>query len=125
MSSTWAIDPMRQWGWPGVGSGFALAMPSSIRARPACFNRWLWLSAVVALFGFGMVLASGCGKTLVRVGGGSLALVVMLVMGWLPATMKALLPLYALPVLTKSPSSFPPSPTCHTWQLRPSAFSLR
>lgn len=48
-------------------------------------NRWFWLSAIVGglLFGFGMVLASGCGnKTLVRVGGGSLkALVVMLVMG--------------------------------------------
>jgi len=48
-------------------------------------NRILWLSALVGglLFGFGMVLASGCGnKTLVRVGGGSLkALVVLLVMG--------------------------------------------
>lgn len=46
--------------------------------------RLLWLSALVGggLFGFGMVLASGCGaRTLVRVGGGSLkALVVMLVM---------------------------------------------
>jgi uncharacterized protein len=48
-------------------------------------NRWLWLSALVGglMFGFGMVLASGCGsKTLVRVGGGSLkSLVVLLVMG--------------------------------------------
>lgn len=48
-------------------------------------NRWLWLSALVGglLFGFGMVLASGCGsKTLVRVGGGSLkSLIVLLVMG--------------------------------------------
>ncbi|WP_326543310.1 YeeE/YedE family protein [Pseudorhodoferax sp.] len=47
-------------------------------------NRWLWLSALVggAMFGFGMVLASGCGsKTLVRIGGGSLkALVVFVVM---------------------------------------------
>jgi uncharacterized membrane protein YedE/YeeE len=44
----------------------------------------IWLSAVVggALFGFGMVLASGCGsKTLVRIGGGSLkSLVVFVVM---------------------------------------------
>jgi uncharacterized protein len=44
----------------------------------------LWLSALVGglLFGFGMVLASGCGsKTLVRVGSGNLkALVVLLVM---------------------------------------------
>jgi uncharacterized protein len=48
-------------------------------------RRWLWLSALVGggFFGFGMVLASGCGsKTLVRVGAGSLkALVVFVVMG--------------------------------------------
>lgn len=46
----------------------------------------MWASALVggALFGFGMVLASGCGsKTLVRVGGGSLkALTVFFVMGF-------------------------------------------
>lgn len=48
-------------------------------------GRVIWLSALVggALFGFGMVLASGCGsKTLVRIGGGSLkSLVVFFVMG--------------------------------------------
>lgn len=48
-------------------------------------TRIIWLSALVggALFGFGMVLASGCGsKTLVRIGGGSLkALVVFFIMG--------------------------------------------
>jgi uncharacterized membrane protein YedE/YeeE len=48
-------------------------------------NRFLWLSALVGglLFGFGMVLASGCGsKTLVRLGGGNLkSLVVFIVMG--------------------------------------------
>ncbi len=47
--------------------------------------RLAWASALVggALFGFGMVLASGCGsKTLVRMGGGSLkAVVVFVVMG--------------------------------------------
>jgi uncharacterized membrane protein YedE/YeeE len=47
--------------------------------------RVLWLSALVggALFGFGMVLASGCGsKTLVRIGGGNLkSLVVFVVLG--------------------------------------------
>lgn len=45
----------------------------------------LWLSQALGglLFGFGMVLASGCGtKTLVRIGGGNLkSLVVLLVMG--------------------------------------------
>ena len=53
----------------------------SIYAGP----RVLWLSALVGgiMFGFGMVLASGCGsKNLVRVGGGSLkALVVLIVLG--------------------------------------------
>lgn len=48
-------------------------------------NRWIWLSAAVggAFFGFGMVLASGCGsKTLVRIGAGNLkSLVVFLVLG--------------------------------------------
>ena len=48
-------------------------------------GRVVWLSALVggALFGFGMVLGSGCGsKTLVRIGGGSLkSLVVFFVMG--------------------------------------------
>jgi uncharacterized protein len=47
--------------------------------------RFIWLSALVggALFGFGMVLASGCGsKTLVRIGGGNLkSLVVFVVLG--------------------------------------------
>jgi uncharacterized membrane protein YedE/YeeE len=47
--------------------------------------RFVWLSAIVggAMFGFGMVLASGCGsKTLVRIGGGNLkSLVVFVVLG--------------------------------------------
>ncbi len=47
--------------------------------------RLMWLSAIVggAMFGFGMVLASGCGsKTLVRIGGGNLkSLVVFVVLG--------------------------------------------
>lgn len=48
-------------------------------------GRFIWLSALAGglLFGFGMVLGSGCGsKTLIRVGGGSLkSVVVFLVMG--------------------------------------------
>jgi len=48
-------------------------------------TRLIWLSCLVGglMFGFGMVLASGCGnKTLVRVGSGNLkSLVVMVVMG--------------------------------------------
>ena len=48
-------------------------------------ERVLWLSAIVGglMFGFGMVLAGGCGsRTLTRIGGGSLkSVVVFLVMG--------------------------------------------
>jgi uncharacterized protein len=48
-------------------------------------SRLLWLSHVLggAMFGFGMVLASGCGsKTLIRIGGGNLkSLVVFVVLG--------------------------------------------
>lgn len=81
---------MRQWGLAlGVAMiGFAVMAYVGL-IDPAktihAGNRWRWLSALVggSLFGFGMVLASGCGsKTLVRVGGGSLkSLVVLLVMG--------------------------------------------
>jgi uncharacterized membrane protein YedE/YeeE len=59
-----------------VGLGW-LNAGDSIYAAP----RLLWLSHLVggALFGFGMVLASGCGsKTLVRVGGGNLKSLVVL-----------------------------------------------
>ena len=63
-----------------VGAGWVEA-GKSIYAAP----RLTWLSAAVGglMFGFGMVLASGCGsKTLVRVGGGNLkSLVVFLVLG--------------------------------------------
>ncbi len=81
---------MRQWGLAvGVAmAGFGVLVYTGM-IDPAktihASNRWIWLSAACggALFGFGMVLASGCGsKTLVRVGSGSLkSLVVMLVMG--------------------------------------------
>ena len=81
---------MRQWGLAiGVAmGGFALlAYAGLIDASKTIHasNRWFWLSGAVggALFGFGMVLASGCGsKTLVRVGSGNLkSLIVMVVLG--------------------------------------------
>jgi hypothetical protein len=63
-----------------VGLGWVAAQ-DSVYAGP----RLIWLSNVLGglLFGFGMVLASGCGsKTLVRIGGGSLkALLVFCVLG--------------------------------------------
>jgi uncharacterized membrane protein YedE/YeeE len=48
-------------------------------------TKFLWLSTLVGstLFGFGMVLASGCGsKTLIRIGGGNLkSIIVFMVLG--------------------------------------------
>lgn len=79
---------MRQW---ALAAGTAVVVFALFAAtgvlRPAqtlyASPRWLWLSALVGgtLFGFGMVLSSGCiSKTLVRVGGGNLkSLVVLLV----------------------------------------------
>lgn len=63
-----------------VGLGWVEAR-HSVYAAP----RLIWLSHIVGglLFGFGMVLASGCGsKTLVRIGGGNLkSVLVFLTMG--------------------------------------------
>lgn len=64
--------------------GFALlGVPAAQTLYGGTQLRWLSLLLGGLLFGVGMVLASGCGaKTLVRLGGGSLkALVVLLVMG--------------------------------------------
>ena len=81
---------MRMWGLAAgvamIGFNTMVALgwvqaSSSLYAGP----RIVWLSALVGglMFGFGMVLASGCGsKTLVRIGGGNLkSLVVFLVLG--------------------------------------------
>jgi uncharacterized membrane protein YedE/YeeE len=81
---------MRQWALAaGVAcAGFALLAGSGIVSAPQTLyasNRWLWLSAIAGgfVFGFGMVLSSGCvSKTLVRAGAGNLkSLVVLLVVG--------------------------------------------
>ena len=81
---------MRQWGMAvGVAMiGFyTLAVTGLIDPAKTLYasNRFVWLSALVGglLFGFGMVLTSGCGsKTLVRIGGGNLkSVVVFVVMG--------------------------------------------
>ncbi len=78
---------MRQWGMAiGVAMlGFyTLAATGSIDPGKTLYasGRFIWLSALVGglLFGFGMVLASGCGsKTLVRIGGGNLKSVVVFI----------------------------------------------
>ena len=80
---------LRQWalaagvaiiGYGVLSAGGWVRAADSIYAGP----RWMWLSALTggALFGIGMVLASGCGsKTLVRMGAGNLkAWVVFVVM---------------------------------------------
>lgn len=81
---------MRMWGMAiGVAMiGFySLAAAGQIDPAKTLYasSRFIWLSAIVGglLFGFGMVLSSGCGsKTLVRIGGGNLkSVVVFLVMG--------------------------------------------
>ena len=81
---------MRMWGM-AVGVAmigfFLMAWMGWINPAHTLYasGKLMWLSALVggALFGFGMVLASGCGsKTLVRIGEGSLkSLVVFIVMG--------------------------------------------
>lgn len=81
---------MRQWGLAvGVAMiGFGvLAWTGSIDPDRTLYasRRWSWLSALAggSIFGMGMVLSSGCpSKALVRVGGGNLkALVVVIVLG--------------------------------------------
>jgi hypothetical protein len=81
---------MRQWTLAAAVATLGFAMLSAgglVRAPQTLYasRQWLWLSALAGggLFGFGMVLSSGCvSKTLVRVGGGSLkSLVVVLVTG--------------------------------------------
>jgi uncharacterized protein len=80
---------MRQWalaaGVAMIGFGL-LVWLGKVDATKTLYasGRVMWLSALVggAMFGFGMVLSSGCGsKTLVRIGGGSLkSLIVFIVM---------------------------------------------
>ena len=78
---------MRQWGLAvGVAMiGFAcLVFFGVVDPSKTLYasNKVMWLSALVGgcLFGFGMVLASGCGsKTLVRIGAGNLKSVVVFV----------------------------------------------
>jgi len=81
---------MRQWALAAAVAtlGFGVfAATGVLTASQTLYasTRWLWLSALAggSVFGFGMVLSSGCiSKSLVRLGGGSLkSLVVLLVAG--------------------------------------------
>jgi uncharacterized protein len=80
----------------------------------------VWLSALAggALFGFGMVLASGCGsKTLVRVGAGSLkSLVVFVVMGFSAyATLSGVLAVVRVNTLDRVAFTMPSGGTLPLW----------
>lgn len=108
---------MRQWGLAAgtATMGFGLLAWAGL-VDPAgtlyAAKRWIWLSALVggALFGFGMVLSSGCpSKALVRVGGGNLkALVVVVVMGVCAfATLKGLTAVWRTATVDRIGVDFP------------------
>ena len=116
---------MRQWGLAiGIAMiGFAvLAYCGLVDPTKTLYSskRWLWLSAASggALFGFGMVLASGCGsKTLVRVGGGSLkSLIVFIVMGLTAfATLKGITAVLRVATVDKVAVDLPAGVSLSQW----------
>ncbi len=116
---------MRMWGMAiGVAMiGFftlvALGLVDPAKTLYAS-SRFIWLSALVggALFGFGMVLSSGCGsKTLVRIGGGSLkSLVVFVVMGVAAfATLKGLTAVARVATVDRVAIDFAGNATLPNW----------
>jgi uncharacterized protein len=116
---------MRMWGMAiGVAMiGFA-ALVATGQIDPAktlyASSRLIWLSALVggAMFGFGMVLSSGCGsKTLVRVGGGSLkSLVVFVVMSVAAfATLKGITAVLRVATVDRVAVDFPTQAALPNW----------
>ncbi|MFS2034159.1 YeeE/YedE family protein [Polaromonas sp. CT11-55] len=116
---------MRMWGMAiGVAmiGFFTMAAAGVIDPAKTLYasNRFIWLSALVggAMFGFGMVLASGCGsKTLVRIGGGSLkSVVVFAVMGITAfATLKGITAVVRVATVDKVAIDFTTNATLPTW----------
>ena len=116
---------MRMWGMAiGVAmiGFFTMAAAGVIDPAKTLYasNRFIWLSALVggALFGFGMVLASGCGsKTLVRIGGGSLkSVVVFAVMGIAAfATLKGITAVVRVATVDKVAIDFATNATLPNW----------
>lgn len=125
---------MRMWGMAvGVAMiGFyAMGWLGWIDTRTTIYasGKVLWLSALVGggMFGFGMVLASGCGsKTLVRMGGGSLkALVVFFVMGFSAyATLSGVLAVARVNTLERMFFEIPSGGTLPMWIAARGSFSL-
>jgi uncharacterized membrane protein YedE/YeeE len=92
-------------------------------------NRWIWLSALVggSIFGFGMVLSSGCAsKALVRVGGGNLkALVVVVVLGVAAfATLKGLTAVWRTQTVDRVAQDFTTAASLPAWAAQATAASL-
>ncbi|SFC37897.1 hypothetical protein SAMN05216344_115106 [Polaromonas sp. OV174] len=116
---------MRMWGMAiGVAmiGFFGMAAAGLIDPSKTLYasSRFIWLSALVggAMFGFGMVLASGCGsKTLVRIGGGSLkSLVVFAVMGIAAfATLKGITAVVRVATVDKVAIDFTTNATLPNW----------
>ena len=116
---------MRMWGMAvGVAMlGFyGMAWFGWIDAGKSIYtsSRIIWLSAIVGggLFGFGMVLASGCGsKTLVRIGAGSLkSLVVFFVMGFAAfATLRGVLAVLRVNTVDKVAFEIPAGGAVPMW----------
>ncbi len=119
------LTRMRQWGMAaGVAMlGFAaLSTADLIDPSRALYasSRWIWLSAAVGglLFGFGMVLGSGCGsKTLVRVGAGSLKSVVVFVVLGLSsyATLRGITAVLRNATVDRVAVDMPPSASLPQW----------
>jgi uncharacterized membrane protein YedE/YeeE len=116
---------MRQWGLAGgvAMAGFGLlAWGGAIDPAKVLYasNRLIWLSALVGglIFGFGMVLASGCvSKTLTRIGGGNLkSLVVALVVGIAAfATLKGLTAVWRTASVDRVAIELPTSASLPAW----------
>lgn len=116
---------MRQWGLAaGVAMiGFGLLVWAGLVSPDKTLyssNRWIWLSALVGggIFGFGMVLASGCAsKALVRVGGGNLkAVVVVVVLGVAAfATLKGLTAVWRTQTVDRIAHDFQGQASLSSW----------
>ena len=125
---------MRQWGLAAgvamIGFGI-LAWAGLVSPGTTLYasNRWIWLSALVGggIFGFGMVLSSGCAsKALVRVGGGNLkSLVVVVVLGVAAfATLKGLTAVWRTQTVDRIAHEFPTSATLPAWAAQAFAANL-
>ncbi len=125
---------MRMWGMAvGVAMiGFyALAAFGVIDPGKTLYasNRFIWLSAFVGglMFGFGMVLASGCGsKTLVRIGGGNLkSVVVFVVMGVAAfATLKGITAVLRVASVDRVAIDFASNPALPNWLASATGISI-